>query len=418
MKAFRRAAQTAFERAYPGAQAQFANVDRVNVDVALDGRREAVSLRLTDGELSWSCTCGEPRCAHARAALAFVTDAEPSAGEDRITDIWELTRGAHTDRRIVVQSDRTSRTDPDALVEVLKDLITAVVRVGADEGLSASIEEGLARLLAAAPVPLPLGVSRWVGRLKQAVADRDEVELARVLSAASFLVDDLSATDPALDSQARIVSWLGSRGDEGPSTTRVTDLTLLEIAREWLPGITRTDVERRYLADVASGRIYREERAPSAQTASIGPCPRLLNVWLAVTEQSAPPQRIRLLQYAVTPVIETESWAQLAQHAVRDFEPLLASYREAQATFAGLSEPFALLSPSAIHGASLVDANGRLLPMFCSESPSVPRYLESLAHGGELLWVAGRLVDRDGVLGVCPLSAAAKRQGRVCYFQM
>ena len=93
----------------------------------------------------------------------------------------------------------------------------------------------------------------------------------------------------------------------------MTDVTLLELAREWVPALERAGIERRYLLDLQDGEMYCEERAPSASATSLGPCPRQLTVWLSLVEPCAPPKRARLLQYAVTPVIEEEAWQSVAQ---------------------------------------------------------------------------------------------------------
>jgi hypothetical protein len=68
--------------------------------------------------------------------------------------------------------------------------------------------------------------------------------------------------------------------------------------------------------------------------------------------------------------------------------------------------------------ASLCDAEGRTLPLLGQERPAVSRYLRDLSEGAQLMWVAGRLCDREGVLGLVPLSAAIRRHGRIGYAQM
>jgi hypothetical protein len=415
MRALKRAAHAALERSYAGLTGRAVEVDRLSLDIALNGQREVVSFRMRDGALSWSCSCAEADCAHAQAGLAYLLDAEPTTPEDRITEPHESPAGAPSDRRVVAESDQPASANTGALTEALSDLLIAVARAGADGGLSASVDEGLTRLRAAAPSPLPLGVARWIGRLKQAIAEHDADELARVLDGGGRLLADLGAARPAGEGRQRVLSWLGALSNDGDGVTRVSDLTLIEIAREWLPGVERAGVERRYLIDLADGQIYREERAAGAQTASLGPCPRLLTVWLAVVEESAPPKRIRLLQYAVTPVIEASVWEALAPHAVRDFASLLATYRGALGQFAGLTEPFATLAVSRIDAGGLVGADGQRLPLLCPDNASLPRYLETLAQDGEPLWVAGRLADHEGLLGLTPLAAALRRRGRVCY---
>jgi hypothetical protein len=320
-----------------------------------------------------------------------------------------------------MHSDQASLANRPALAEVLQDLLMAVVRAGVGVGASAALDEGLQRLAMAAPSPLPLGVSRWVGRLKRALGARDPDEVARLLAGASLLIDDLKpgVTDKA--ARARVLSWLGSLSADTEGVTRMTDRTLIEVAREQLPGVERAGIERRYLVDLQDGEVYREERAPSAPTASLGPCPRLVTVWLAAVEQGVAPKRIRLLQYAVTPMVEAEAWKKLAESAVRDFAALLTSYRGAQAAFPGLCEPFALVAPARIEHEGqplLVDGQGRTLQLAHPDNPAALRYLDTVTSAGDPLWIAGRLLDRDGVLTLAPLGAALLQDGRLSYAQM
>jgi hypothetical protein len=421
MKAFKRAAQAAFERVYGGNAGRHGEIERLSVDVEVEGRREIVSLLFRADELSWSCTCAQSDCAHARAALAFLSDAERAPQEDRITELWEQPVATSADRRTVMHSDQAALADMPALAEILEDLLMAVVRAGVGAGSSAALDDALQRLVSAAPAPLPLGVSRWIGRLKRALAAHDADEAARLLAGASLLIEDLRGGSGDPRARQRVLSWLGSLSHDVAGVARMTDRTLIEVAREQLPGLERAGLERRYLVDLSDGAVYREERAPSAKTASLGPCPRLVNVWLASVEQGAPPQRIRLLQYAVTPVIDAEAWRSLASRAVSDFDALLASYRTAQSEFPGLCEPFAVLAPARVERDGetlLVDAKGRLLPLAHPENPAALRYLDTLTASQTPAWIAGRLVDHDGVLMVAPLGAAMMRDGRLCYAQM
>src|SRR6185503_18672576 len=55
-----------------------APVERMTVSVDGAGGHELVSLRMNDGSLSWSCTCGLPRCEHVQAALSALS--EPRQG--------------------------------------------------------------------------------------------------------------------------------------------------------------------------------------------------------------------------------------------------------------------------------------------------------------------------------------------------
>lgn len=415
----RHAAFLALRRRYADSEPPNAHVERISLDIELGGARELVSFALRGGDLTWSCTCAQPACGHAHAALGLLAERMAPAPEAGAGS----SRAPSSDRRTVAHAQHSSGADPAALAEVLRDLVTAVLRSGVTSGVSASIEEVLQRLIAAAPSPLPLGISRFIGRLKKAISERDADEAARVLHAASQLADDLVASAASNEGQARVVSWLGPLGPIGreASVARITDLSLVEIARELLSGVERAAIERRYLIDPQTGQFYREERAPSAGDASLGPCPRQLTELLAWVEETAPPRRVRLLQYAVTPVIEAEIWEQLSQWALADFGALADQYRRSLTSFAGLGEPFAMVAPSHITedaNSALADGSGHLLPVLGSDRVALSRCLHGFADGGQLLWVAGRLIDRGGNLGLLPLSAAARRNGRISYAQM
>ncbi|HMI91339.1 MAG TPA: hypothetical protein VK509_08245, partial [Polyangiales bacterium] len=220
--------------------------------------------------------------------------------------------------------------------------------------------------------------------------------------------------------ETRLQAWLGAarRAHDGP---RLTDRTLLEIAREHLAGAARASIERRHLIDVDSGQVYREERVQGGDPTSLGACPRLLTVWLATLEPGPPPARVHVLQYTATPAIDAQVWERLAQHAQRDFAALAERYRTEIEPFPGTSEPFALVAPAKGHAVSnerLFDDAGRALAL---NAPDGSHSLNALAletEHSELLWVCGRLCARRGELALRPAGAAVRRQGRVCYVQL
>jgi hypothetical protein len=266
---------------------------------------------------------------------------------------------------------------------------------------------------------VPLGISRWVGRLREALGARDAEATARVLDGAVRVGEDLARPEPDAEARRRILSWMGALSHEVEGVKRVSDLTLVELAREWLPGVDAAGVERRYLLDLDSGEVYREERAAEALSASLGPCPRLINAGLATVEQGATPQRIRLLQYATTPGIESDVWDRVAGWSLRSFEPLVERYREAVRVFPGLAEPFVLVTPDAIEGDDvplLVDDAERPLPG--EGDRATLSALRRSAADGEVAWVAGRLVDPGGRLSIAPLAIGTLREGRLCYAQL
>lgn len=430
--AFQRAARTALERMHGGARPGEGGTGdapagfepaRLALDVETEGAREIVSFRRDGEQLAWSCTCAQPACEHARLALAFLCDgAQPAAGVSAAAPASAVTPlPAPQDLRRVSQSDAARGADLPALSQALRDVLLAVVRSGVGAGASAAQDEALQRLLRAAPDPLPLGISRWVGRLKLALAARSAEEAARLLAGADLLIEDLAATPRSPEAHSRVLSWLGTLHEDTQDRARLTDRTLIEVAREEVSGVALEGVERRYLVDLSDGAVYREERLPGAPTASLGPCPRVLTVWLAEAEQGVAPQRIRLLQYAVTPLIETEIWQQLVANARREFAPLVDGYRSALTSHPGLCEPFALIAPARIErgaGDYVVDGGGQRLQLSHPDNPAALRFLDAFAAGEPPAFIAGRLHDRNGALLLAPLGAAVMRGGRMFYAQL
>lgn len=426
MDELRRAAREALERHFVASRSGGAHVGRISVDVDLDDQRDLVSLRLAPGGgLSWSCTCAETNCRHAAVALELLAGgtvdglghlAEPPRAESIMPD---LTRSSvPPDVRTVEASDQAERADKAALSAAIDEVITAVMRSGVADGVSATVSEALRGLIEAAPEPLPLGISRWLGRLEQAVVEGQVEAVARVLHGAAQVADDLRAENPDADAERRIVSWLGALTHEGTGVDSMSDRTMVEVAREWLPGVAHAGIERRYLVDMADGHTYREERSPSARTTSLGPCPRVISVGLASVETGASPRRLRLLQYVASPRLDDDTAGQLGHWGVRAFASLVDRYRDAVTAFPGLAEPFALVSPdSVVHDERphLLDDAGAPLPLTGDDDPSILTSFAELTRVSEPAWVAGRLLDREGTLMMRPLSLAVMREGRLCF---
>jgi hypothetical protein len=225
--------------------------------------------------------------------------------------------------------------------------------------------------------------------------------------AAAALSNDLRTPEGDPHAHARIVSWLGS--ESASELERLSDRTMLEIAREWVSGTERHQIERRYLVDLQSGEVFREECVRRQSMSSLGPCPRLVGVSLAEAELSAAPRRMRLLQYTTTPQVDRESWELLASHAQRDADVLASAVREGMAQFGSLFEPFALLAPRGLQrGAQLALQleHGEPVPLVADDEPGVLARFASVLGDVTPAWVAGRLVLRGGALSIKPLSAA------------
>jgi hypothetical protein len=434
MKTWQQAARDALQRSYEGrVPARGFAIERMTIDVPGTSGAELVSLRIRGAELAWSCTCGDAGCEHAHSALALLAEAPPrvssvppppaaspaSARETfAITPADGIAIGA--DRRTLPAPEPRSGFDRSALAETIDDVLVAVARSGVAAKRSVSVGDALARLRRAAPAPLPLALDRWLGRLEQALAGADADDVALLLAGASLLVEDLRAPGSDGAREARLQAWLGAarRAHDGP---RLTDRTLLEVAREQLAGATRVSIERRHLIDVDSGQVYREERVQGGDPTSLGPCPRLLTVWLATLEPGPPPARVHVLQYTATPAIGDEVWERLAQHAQRDFAALAERYRAEIEPFPGSSEPFALVAPAkgqALSDDALFDEAGRALALGAPDGSHSLRALALESEGSELLWVCGRLYVRRGELALHAAGAAVRRQGRVSYVQL
>jgi hypothetical protein len=399
----------------------------VTVEVTLAGERARVELRFGGGEIEAVCSCGVPGCSHRREALRTMQDAlqakllapEPArleAPRPRLPHATAIPQPP--ERRTLHPVQRPATPDTRALAEVLQDVVTAVVRSGVAQGASPSVEEALERLSHAAPTPLPAGIVRFRALLSRALAQHDAAATARALAGASLLATDLVEGGSSEAARRRKLSWLGA--DEGSKSTRLTDAHLLEIAREQL-GPAQSSVERRYLVDIERGAIYCEERTAGTDGASLGPCPRVLTVFLAELEETAAPRRVRVLQYSVGLAIDPPAWGAVQQHACTDFGTLLPQACDALRQAPALADPFVVVAPASVSfddAPLLRDAAGRPLLLTHPENPAALRYLERVARGSELRWVAGRLVELRGVLSLVPLAATALRHGRLCYAQI
>lgn len=393
-------------------------VTRAVVEVIAEGRTELVSVVLLDGELRCVASDGRTAGAHVVAALRLlagegegVVDGE---GSRRFGGGPKAARDSSAGAVRAEEPGKEAKPKPQALAEALLDVLTATVRVGVDDARgSPSVTSSLDRMRAACPDPLPLGVSRWIGRFHAALSDSAPLRVAELLEGASLLADDLRAERPGADARRRVVAWLG--GHRHTDVEVLHERTLLEVGREWLAGLSRSGIERRYLVDVDDGTVYREERARGGQ-ASIGPCPRLLSVGLGEAEIGPEPRRLHLLQYVVTNDVDSEVWAKVAASATRRFGPLTERYGRSLATFPGLVEPFALVAPARIEqdddAAVPLDDEGAALPLARGDDPIGAAALSELARARDVDWIAGRLVDHAGQLLVVPISAATRRDGR------
>jgi hypothetical protein len=372
-------------------------IERITCDVQLGRQSELVTLRIVDSSMQTACTCARPACPHVRLALQLL--AARASGERHSV------RTERVSVELRVAQERSRRERAAALTEPLTDLVTAVARAGVASERIASVLDGLARVERALPTPLPLGLSRWLGCLREALEARDVALTAHALHGATRLCDDLRS--PTLDAQAhaRIGTWLGSGADE---LVRLSDRHMVEVAREWVTGRERHELERRYLLDLESGEMFREESARRDGSSSLGPCPRSLGVSLAEVELGSAPRRLRLLQYTTTPVLERKSWEALANWAQRDVRQTVASFETALQQVGVLAEPFVLLAPQGLERGALprlLFEQGPALSLAADDEPAVLRRLEILCSQQLPTWLAGRLHLRAGQVVLRPLAA-------------
>jgi len=291
------------------------SVRRLTMDIKVDGQIEMVSLSLRDGEVQCVSSDGHNDGRHVVAALEFV--AGLTQRDDSLPPGTEESTGWRS-LKAPQQSD---------LADALDELLTAVTRVGIDKARYApSVDAALECVVEVAAEPTPPGLGRFIGRLRQEVLSGQPRRAARILEGAARLAEALRVETPTDASEQRVRAWLGTRPGSVPEIELLHDRTMIEVAREWLPGSKRASVERRYLIDLTAGAIYREDR-PDQAAASLGPCPRQIHVGLAEVEPGPAPQRIRVLQYEVRPEVPAESWSRLYQVARRSFAQLTETYR-------------------------------------------------------------------------------------------
>ena len=375
-------------------------VRRLTMDIDVEGRTEMVTLSLRDDQLQCVSSDGQNDGPHVVAALRFIAGADPRDDSSPPGPIPSMAA------RSLEQSV------PNEVADALDDLLTAVARVGVDKAQYApSVDAALERVVGVAPQPTPPGLGRFIGRLQQEIRSGELRRVARMLDGASQVADALRGEGPARSTEQRIAAWLGTRPGSSPEVELLYDRTMIEVGREWLSGIERSSVERRYLIDIRSGSIYREDR-PRNAAASLGPCPRQLRVGLAEVEAGPAPQRIRVLQYEVQPEVPSDSWARVQQVASRSFAEVTEGYRRSVQAHPSLAEPFALIAPYRIERNGIFkafDAEGHQLVLNRSERRgAVLAFYDLLAEGVEPSWVAGRLTDTGATVCLTPFALGTR----------
>ncbi len=371
-------------------------VRRVFIEVEVAGSLETVIVSLRDGALQCVSSDGRTDGPHVRAALAFLTSQE--LGTESLHPPMS-TAGAQAERQ----------PDELELAEALDDLVTAVTRVGTRGARYApSVDAALERVIDAAPKPTPPGLGRFIGRLQRELRSETPSHVARILEGGARLSGALREKPATIESKRRIDAWFGEQGRGTYEIQPLCDRTMVEVGREWLSGVERASMERRYLVDVRTGAVYREDR-PRQAVASLGPCPRELRVGLAEVEVAGPaPRRIRVLQYEVEPDVRPETWEQIKLTATRSFSEVTEAYRHALGDEPALAEPFVVIRPYRIEcngGFKAFDSEGHQIVLDRAERRGAAlAFYELLSGGIEPAWLAGRLTDTGATVCLTPFA--------------
>lgn len=345
----------------PGTDAE---IERVVIDVRMGEHVEMVTLSVREERLVVLATDGTPSTSPAAyAALRWLAS--------------DLPRSSLPPERRDRAATTSAGTVPAPIESAIADLTTAIVRAGVASADAPAIAESLARIGGASPT---LEVARWVGRLRGALAARDEILVARLL-------DGAYALDP-----------------EG-EPERVVDQVFVELGRELLDGLTPFAIERRHLLDPSNGDVLSEERLRD-QSASNGPCPRVIHAGLATRTSTG---RVRVVQYAVSP-LDAEMLARVEGLATASVATAFARAESTGLRSAAI-EPVSLVRVGAPEGGIVPDATGAPIPLARHEdAAAVATLIEALAKGVPA-WLFARWSLAGDEASLVPLSCGV--DGRV-----
>jgi hypothetical protein len=393
------------------------------ISVELDG--EQVTFVARAAAIHAVCTCGLTQCTHIAQAFAlFDAEVEPASPREPAVPrapmpLRASLPGGNRESRpllaaVVVPAQAVSRSSSRppppagpteaALADAIDELVLATARAGVSHAESASIKAALEQLIACVGSPAPIGMARFVGRFGEAMHQGEVGRVGRLLDGLAGFGAALRAGPTAPSAQALRRAWL-SRSDA--PTEPMTDTVLVEVAREWLHGISRYAIERRYFVELATGALLCEERPRGAADISVGPCPRVVHVAYGEVESAMRPRRLRLLQYSIEVEPSLGQWQALAGRGVARFSDLLVRFTRELAEAPALAEPFALVRPTELEderGGALRDADGDRLELSDDSGGVVLPTLHRLAQDGNLMWIAGRLRGTSRGISLRPTS--------------
>ena len=332
-----------------------AEIERIVLDVRRGERVDMVTLSVREDRLMVLATDGTAATSIAATdALAWLA-----------ADLPRTSLAPERAERPADGSPSSSSIDV-----AIADLVTAVVRAGSAAADTPAIADALARIGSASP---SLEVARWVGRVRAALAARDEVLLARWLDGARAI-------------------------DLKEEPTRMVDRVLVELGRELLDGLTPLAIERRHLFDPTTGELFAEERLRDQSGASNGPSPRVVSVGLAMRTATA---RVRIVQYAVA-TLDADMLARVDSFAVSLSEAFARSLTEGLRS--PTREPVALLRIEKVEDGRVFDATLQPIPLARHEdAAAVTALFEALGRGAPG-WLLGRWSLSGDDASLVPLS--------------
>lgn len=379
-------------------------VRRISIEV----QAEQVTFSLRDGRVRALCTCGADTCEHQAAALALFRD---EVGPAPVSVSMSAPREART--RSSLRPPAHEATSALGLADALDELCLASARSGVGATDSVSIRAALEQVSHASDPP-SLSLARFIGRFHAALAMGEVGKLARLLSGAQAFAAELRSGERSREAEARARAWLGANDAEPLAS--LTEVVLIEIGREWLAGLTRSAIERRYLVDASSGELYCEERRRGEHDISVGPCPRVVQVAFAELTTATEPPRAKLLQYTVSPEPSAAQWQRLAELGEPRVSALATQFAAATRRCPGLAEPCVLFAAAELTGGSLGalrDAGGARLELRDDADGVLVDALRALVGGDEIVWVMGRLRGLARGLSLRPVSVLVRGKSGV-----
>ena len=408
--------------------------------------RALIEVQATGGETEWVTITVSPQGVHAQsaagdtsgpavqAALAAFAPAlsgasAPSlpvphafakaAGEAPSSRVAERLRSIPPPRETMAPpraADGDSTWERELAV-ACEDIVTSVARVGvAHAAAAASVRAAIERAVELAPQPTPAGLSRFLLKLKRALAERDVAESARLLLDASRFAADLRAPERP---STRLSALLGDARarDRAP----ISDRVMVEVARAQRDGLERSEQERRILVDVGDGTVFVEARR-RGETASLGPCPREVHVGFAEVCPGPEPRELRVLQYEVRSGPSPASLRAITDHAARSVREVSDGYDRARREHPGQAEPVVVFAPARCSrdgGLCLHDIEGGELQLLRSPSTGRAASLEALTDARDPEWIVGELRRGEGdALALDPWGACVRGEHTLEYHRL